>query len=408
MLFGSLLIVFAVGLSTTLILIPIVGRISVRKGWTDAPDNRRKIHSAPIPNSGGLAIVGGWSAGIGAFMILQELVPSVGSVARLLPSPIVLLGALVIAGVGFLDDLYDLHFRHKLLAQLGVTAFVFAGGVHVGLFDAALGGGFLAMAVSFSLTAMWMVGTMNAVNFLDGMDGLASGVVAIILASLAGVYLIGGKMVDLVLCVALIGSLVGFLRYNFYPARIFMGDSGSLFLGYLLAVYALHGKAHEIPVIALVIPVVAMGLPILDTGTSIIRRLVDGKSLFYADRDHIHHRLSDRLSHRTTVLVLYCVGLFFGAGALIMAAVPPGIAIIVFITGTAIVAAFLYSLGYLRRSKEESSILHSSQSGDGTVVDHALPSVAFARGSDVKTNGRIRGHSRGVAIDTRHTERRKR
>ena len=157
-----------------------------------------------------------------------------------------------------------------------------------------------------------------------------------------------------------------------------MGDSGSLFLGYLLAVYALHGKAHDVPVLALVIPVVAMGLPILDTGTSIMRRLIDGKPLFSADQDHIHHRLAEKLSHRNTVFALYGAGLFFASGAMLMAAVQPRMAIAIFLVGTAVVAAFLYSLGYLSRTSKQQTFSPPSSSGNGETGNLAIVSTTVA------------------------------
>lgn len=384
----SIVAVFVVCLCMTMALIPVVSRLAIRKGWNDDPDRGRKIHSVPIPNVGGLAIAGGWLLGVCLFVLIQRLFPSLPTDIALLPSPLILVGAVAIAGVGFLDDLYDVHFLYKLLAQLVVTAFVIAGGVRIGLMDDVLGGGFLALAVSYGLTALWMVGTMNAVNFLDGMDGLAAGVVAIILVGLAAVYLIGGRVVDIVLSVALVGSLLGFLRHNFHPAKIFMGDSGSLFLGYLLAVYALHGKAHDLPVLALVIPAVAMGLPILDTGTSIARRFIVGKSLFSPDSDHIHHRLSKKLSHRNTVLALYGIAVYFSAGAMLMAAVRPRTAVTIFLLGTAIVAVFLFWLGFVAKSTQVQPFGPLSVSGDGAVGEPAMPATVGVEPGGARVSSR--------------------
>jgi len=216
----------------------------------------------------------------------------------------------------------------------------------------------------------------------------------IIMVALAGVYLIGGRIADLVVSVALVGALLGFLRYNFYPAKIFMGDSGSLFLGYLLAVFALKGRAHDVPVLALVIPVVAMGLPILDTGTSIMRRLIDGKPLFSADQDHIHHRLAEKLSHRNTVLALYGVGLFFASGAMLMAAVSPRMAVTILLAGTAVVALFLYSLGYLSRTREHQAVLPSASSGDGATGDLAIAATTVHENAAVRDPRRSRANDR--------------
>jgi len=188
---------------------------------------------------------------------------------------------------------------------------------------------------------------MNAVNFIDGMDGAAAGVVAVAFAGLAVAHAIGGDLGALVLAAAVIGALIGFLRYNFYPASIFMGDSGSLFLGYGLAAYALRGTAHANPVLALVIPAVIMGIPVLDTGVSILRRRLTGKSLFSPDRDHIHHRLLVQMSTRRASLTLYGFGAFLALGALVMASMGPVGAAVTFLLGSVAVYGFLNYVGYL-------------------------------------------------------------
>ena len=336
---------FVLSLETAIRLTPRLKTLAIQRGWIDAPDGQRKIHAAPIPNIGGLAIVAATLVGIGGFTLAAPWLPA--GMAVLAPHPLIVLGACAIALVGFLDDLYDLNFRIKLAAQIAVALLVVASGFRIDVMGRILDNEPLELIIAIGLTVFWMVGTMNAVNFIDGMDGLAGGAVAIALAGLTGVHLVHGHVEGMILFVALMGAVLGFLRYNFHPATIFMGDSGSLFLGYLLAAYALMGSAHRDPVLQFMIPVVAMGLPILDTGLSITRRLLRGQSLFYPDRDHIHHRLAALTTHRRAVILLYALSAFFAVGAVGMSALHAPAAFALFGLGTVLVALFLQQLGYL-------------------------------------------------------------
>ena len=343
----SLALGFAVSLLAGLILVPLVRRLALRADWVDHPDGERKTHRGATPNVGGLAIVGAVCLGVAAMVVAKIQLPRPYSGALTLPDPLVLAGALLIAAIGFWDDLKDISHRTKFAGQLAVTALAFLGGARVQVFDADLGGGALALAVSAVLTVVWMVGMMNAVNLIDGMDGLAAGVVAIAFAGLAGAHAVGGDLGALVLVAAIGGALLGFLRYNFAPASIFMGDSGSLFLGYSLAAYALRGTAHASPTLALVIPAVVMGIPVLDTGVSILRRKLTGKPLFYPDRDHIHHRLQAQMTTRRAAVTLYGFGTFLALGGVAMAGMRLGPALLVFALGSAVVYAFLAYVRYL-------------------------------------------------------------
>ncbi|MEL6616458.1 MAG: MraY family glycosyltransferase, partial [Bacteroidota bacterium] len=227
------------------------------------------------------------------------------------------------------------------------------GGARGMVFDGPRGDGALALAVSAVLPVLWMVGMMNAVNLIDGMDGLAAGVVAIALVGLAAVHAIGGDVGYLVLVAGVTGALLGFLKYNRRPASIFMGDSGSLFLGYVIAAYALRGSAHTDPVLSLVIPAVVMGLPVLDIIVSMLRRKLMGRPMFSPDKDHIHHRLAERSSQTEAVTTLYWLGAFLALGACAMTALAkmPGfgmpLAVIIFALGSGVIYSFLRSVGYL-------------------------------------------------------------
>ncbi|MEM6328545.1 MAG: MraY family glycosyltransferase, partial [Bacteroidota bacterium] len=261
-----------------------------------------------------------------------------------------LVGALIISLVGLWDDLRDLDFRTKLAAQVAVAALAFSANLRITLLDGVLGEGALGMTVSFILTAVWMVGMMNAVNLIDGMDGLAAGIVAIALVGLAAVHAIGGDVGYLVLVAAMTGALLGFLRHNTSPASIFMGDSGSLLLGYVLGAYALRDGAYTNPVLALVIPAVVMGVPVLDSLVSLLRRRLTGRPVFSADRDHIHHRLAKQGTSEEAVRTLYWLGAFLALGACAMAAlarISDPLAAVTFGLGSGVVYSFLRSVGYL-------------------------------------------------------------
>lgn len=335
---------FVLSFEAALFLTPAVRRLALERGFVDQPDGDRKIHSEPVPAIGGVAIVGATLFGLMCFLLAQpwlpEPLPSLG------PPPLIVLGAVLIAGVGIIDDRRDLNFKSRLLAQVLVSLLVVASGYKIDVLDRVLGDGTVGLIVSVLLTVVWMVGTMNAVNFIDGMDGLAAGSVGIAIIGISGVHIVSGNVSGMILAVALVGALLGFLRYNSHPATIFMGDGGSLFLGYLLASFALRGGAHPHPVLQFVIPVVAMGLPILDTGVSIIRRLATGHPPFYPDRNHIHHRLAGIASYRRTILLLYVLSGFFAVGAIAMALVAPIPAFVIFALGCACTAWFLFRLGY--------------------------------------------------------------
>lgn len=338
---------FALSLVAGIVFVGAVRRMALRYGWVDAPDGGRKVHAQAVPNLGGIGILMALVVGMFAMSLARDFLPPGWTLALTPPSPLVVLGALVIALVGLADDFLDLRFQTKFVAQVAVTLMAFEGGTRVYVLDAVLGGGTPALAVSLVLTVVWMVGMMNAVNLIDGMDGLAAGVVAIAFAGLAGVHAIGGDFGALMLVAAMLGALLGFLKHNAHPASIFMGDSGSLLLGYLLAAYALRGTAHVNPVLALAIPAIIMGIPVLDTVVSILRRKLSGRPLFSADKDHIHHRLALRMDHPRAVRTLYAFGLFLAAGGLVMAAVPTMWTILVFALGCAIVYDFLRRIEYL-------------------------------------------------------------
>jgi UDP-GlcNAc:undecaprenyl-phosphate GlcNAc-1-phosphate transferase len=304
---------FLLALVVATVLTPIVTALAHRFQLFDLPDHGRKVHVNAIPRLGGIAVV------------LAMLTPIAGlslhdnAVARALFADVTLvwafaLGALGIVGLGIYDDLRGAGAKTKFSVQIVVATAMWAAGFRID----AVGGSFgLAVdlgMLSLPLTVLWIVGVVNAVNLIDGLDGLAAGIALIAATALFGVALMNGQVLLALCMAALAGSLVGFLFFNANPALIFLGDSGSLFLGFVLAVVSLwtHHKAATAVTVITALPLCVVAVPILDTTLCIIRRTSRGQSPFSPDREHLHHRLMALgLSHRAAVLTLHGVAALF-------------------------------------------------------------------------------------------------
>ena len=226
--------------------------------------------------------------------------------------------------------------------------------------------------VSIPVTLLWIVGVINAVNLLDGLDGLAAGVALIAFAALGLIFGLHGEIGLVMIALIITGALAGFLLFNFNPASIFMGDSGSLFLGYLLATYSLSGTGHANPMMALVVPAMVLGLPLVDTTLSVARRFAERKAICAPDRDHIHHRLTRTLSVRHAVLTLYAVALSFGTAAVALSLVPTYLGMTVIVGVIVMTGLGLNRLKYLRRSYVVPDVHPIGRSGaKGPVAEYA-------------------------------------
>jgi UDP-GlcNAc:undecaprenyl-phosphate GlcNAc-1-phosphate transferase len=297
----SLLFLFFASCALSLVLTPLVRNASLRLGLVDRPDYERKIHKVPIPRVGGIAIL---AAAIGAYGLLLLVRLSAGHIVRSgVPSAVRLLPAvIVIFGVGLIDDVFELRPSYKLGAQIIAALLAWAGGIHVG----AIGGHPFSFTLSFVVTIAWIVACSNAVNLIDGVDGLATGIcLCATITTLIAALL--HRNIDLAFAtVPLAGALLGFLRFNFSPASIFLGDCGSLTLGFLLGCYGIVWSEKSTTLLSLSAPLLALFVPLLDGGLAITRRFLGHKPIFRADRDHIHHKLLSRgLTPRRAVLVLY-------------------------------------------------------------------------------------------------------
>ena len=308
-----------------LALTPLVRRWVVRHGLLKPP-SARSMHQRPMPHMGGLAIVGGFTVAAAATCWQVPGVPGI------------LAGGLVIALVGVIDDVWNLRPWQKLLGQIASGVVLAMFGSRIGWVTNPLGGILYTGGVGYVLTVIWVVAVENMVNLADGLDGLAAGVTGIASLALLVVSLHQGDTASAVLAAALAGATVGFLRDNFAPANIFLGDTGAMYLGYGLAALAVLGTDKQAAALAIGVPVLALGLPFFDTAFAIVRRLRSRQPIGQADSGHLHHRLIDRgLSQRRAVLLLYSIAVACGVGAVLVVLLPRGI-------GFAIVAVLLLAL----------------------------------------------------------------
>lgn len=334
----------------TLVLTPLVRIVALRLGLVDRPGGR-KVHLQPIPRLGGLAMFLGVGAALAAQVLGEKylgwggaFVDSGHVTVRVVG---VLLGMLVIFVVGIIDDLVTLSPGFKLAGQVVAAGIVVAAGLRIEFVGDPLRGGLIMLGLlSIPVTLVYIVGFTNVINLIDGLDGLAAGVSAIAAASLLVLALQGNRLDAAALALALIGACLGFLRYNFHPASIFMGDSGALFLGFTLAVISLMGVMKSTATIALAVPLLIIGVPIFDTGSAIVRRLLHSRPIQEADKGHIHHRLLGRgFDQRQTVLIIYvwCAALAVGGYAVRWS--PGPIRAVAFIALFAITGFMAYWLG---------------------------------------------------------------
>ena len=299
----------AVAFIASILLTPLVKRLAFRLGAVDAP-NYRKVHARIMPRLGGLAI---YCAFIIGFFFLKIVTGFESDYAYA-----IIIAATIIVFTGIIDDMREISAKAKLLGQvIAACIVVFGGGIQMNFinlpFDGILNFGWLAIP----LTIIWIVGVTNAVNLIDGLDGLAAGVSTIALATLAAMAMIMGNGIVIAMASILAAATLGFLVFNFHPAKIFMGDTGALFLGFMISVLALLGFKN-VTVISFIIPIIILGVPISDTFFAIVRRLRQKKKWSDPDKSHLHHRLLDLgFSHRQTVLLIYAIAAVFGVVAIV-------------------------------------------------------------------------------------------
>ena len=305
---------FIVSFAFTFATTPLVRRFAFKIGAIDIPKDNRRMHKTPTPRIGGLAIIFGFT--VATLCFAQPSRQLYGTLA----------GAAIIAVMGVIDDCKNLPAKLKFVIQIiAALVVVFAGDIKIDVFT---NPNFLSDNpywvlpewLSVTLTVIWIVFITNAVNFIDGLDGLAAGVSAIMSISLVFISIRVGEYSIAILGIALMGSCFGFLPFNFNPAKIFMGDTGSTFLGFMLATLSIQGVFKSYAVISFAVPLLILGLPLFDALFAMIRRILRGQSPMTADRGHLHHRLVDMgFSQKQTVFILYAISGVLGITAVLLA-----------------------------------------------------------------------------------------
>ncbi|RJR31838.1 MAG: undecaprenyl/decaprenyl-phosphate alpha-N-acetylglucosaminyl 1-phosphate transferase [Desulfobacteraceae bacterium] len=342
----TLIAVFIVSMVLALILTPLAAKAAKKLGVLDFP-SERKVHQKAVPRAGGLAIYLSFYLSFVPMLLLgTKLLDFFYSDVRLI---YVVAGAGIIFLLGLIDDIWGVRANTKILVQVFSALVAYMGGIQIHALQipmfAVLDLGWLSLPA----TVLWVLLVVNAVNLIDGLDGLATGVtffVCMVLIILC--VMIHEQLKVAILLASLAGSTLGFLRYNFNPASIFLGDSGSYFLGYMLATLSMFGSIKGHAAVAILIPMIALGIPLMDTIWSSIRRFIRGQRIFKPDMDHFHHRLIKiGFSHRRAVLLLYGFTVLMGTVALLMVqASDQRSALLLFLVG-AIVIFGIRKLGYL-------------------------------------------------------------
>ena len=312
----TILFTFISALLCALILTPLIRRFAKAAGLEDYP-GARKIHKAAVPRIGGIALFFSFLFPFVLFFMFRPPSLASGLVFSDSRTTGFLAGALIIFLVGLLDDLQGLTPLVKFAGQIITALVAYWWGFHIDAVSMPVVGGVSLGFFALPVTVFWFVLVMNAINLADGLDGLAAGICLFVSLAMLFVCSTSGRIVEALAFAALAGALLGFLRYNFYPASIFMGDSGSYFLGYSLAAFSVAGSIKGQVATAMLIPVIALGVPLIDTLWAPFRRFIFGQKIFQPDRDHFHHKLVKLgYTQRRAVLLIYFLTIILGIGAI--------------------------------------------------------------------------------------------
>lgn len=338
---------------------PLLRALALRLGAVSASGGRN-VNRREIPRLGGVAIA---CSTLGPLIILFFVQTEVARIVRLSSTPVVgmMIGAAAMCAMGALDDVRPQRAGTKLIIQVLVALLAYSAGFHIPSLYLPWLGAVSVGPLDLPLTLLWIVGITNAVNLIDGLDGLAAGIALCAAATNLVVAVASGAVLVAIVMAAMMGALFGFLYYNFNPARIFMGDSGSYFLGFTLATASLAGSQKASTAVSLLVPILALGLPIFDTLLSVIRRILERRSLFSPDRGHIHHKLLDLgLTHRRAVLALYSVSLLFALSALAISLGRDWVVGVALLVAALLVAGLVRTSRFVSRASGEGAPLSST------------------------------------------------
>ena len=358
-LFVPTVLSLAAAATSAFLVTPLVRDFARRQGWMDQPDGGRKLHVTPVPRLGGVAVFFAFASTCAVLLSLQGL----GWIGAEISSHAyvhLLLACGAVTAIGVLDDIFDVRPLHKVAVQAVAAAYLFVNGYRIDAVSNPLSGNSVELGwLSVPLTVLWFVAMSNAFNLIDGMDGLAAGVGLFSTTTLFIACVINERWEIAIVAAALGGALLGFLRYNFNPASIFLGDSGALLIGFALAAIAVRGSMKSSAVVAIAAPLMALAVPILDAGIAVFRRLVRGHDVFQADGDHIHHRLLHMgLTPRRVVIILYAVAAAFGALSLFTMTSQSQVVGLVILASSVVTWIGIQQLGYAEVAEIQRTLRH--------------------------------------------------
>lgn len=342
---------------------PLAIKFAVKKGIIDNPkQDDRRVHKKPTPRAGGIAIIASIMFSLLLYYIASIFIDNLKVDNRFFGY---IIGALIIGAMGLIDDIKNLKAMQKFLMQIVAATIVYIFGISIiGVKIPFIYKNLIDFGIfAYPVTVIWVLAITNAVNLIDGLDGLAAGISSISAISLLTIFAITGAPIEVVvITIALVGATLGFLPYNFNPAKTFMGDVGSNFLGFTLAVVSIMGMAKGYTVLAIVAPIIILGIPIFDMVFAIVRRLWRGQSVMTADKDHVHHRLLRRgLSQKQTVLILYGFTSILGITAVAITANMIYQLILLILAISCILAVYIVYKKMKKEEDEEGEILTISE-----------------------------------------------
>lgn len=347
---NNYLLVFMVALFISYILTPEIKKLAIKIGAVDVPKDNRRMHKEPMPRLGGLAIYI-------SFMVTVLIAVDINT--KILS---ILVGATIIVILGIIDDIKAIGAKWKLLGQLLAALVVIYGGVSIDFLRFPIGDReIIGLGILYiPVTIFWIIGITNTLNLIDGLDGLSAGVGLISSISLFSIAVIQGRYDVALILIILAGATLGFLRYNFNPAKIFMGDTGSLLLGFLLGTLSIEGVMKSVTTIAVILPVLVLGIPIFDTAFAIVRRIINKRSIAEADKGHLHHRLFNMgYTQRQTVLILYAISVILGGSAVLLSG--GSNYVIIFIFAAICLLASVMILRYIRKNKNNEEFAYKKR-----------------------------------------------
>ncbi|WP_235599974.1 glycosyltransferase family 4 protein [Alkalihalobacillus trypoxylicola] len=333
---------FIIALFVSVASIPIIIKVAIKFGFVDEP-NHRKVHSKAMPRIGGLAIIFGT---ISALLYLKPSSPYLLEIA---------IGAAILITIGLIDDRYPLSARVKLFGQLLSAIIVVSSGLTIDYMNIPFFGDVQFGIWSYPISIGWILIMINSINLIDGLDGLAGGVSTIATSTILLMALMspGAHFTIIAFSIAIIGSTLGFLIFNFHPAKIFMGDTGSLFLGYGIAIISMLGFFKSVTIFSLIIPILILGVPILDTSFAIVRRFLNKQKISDADKGHLHHCLLNMgFDHRKTVFIIYGMSLAFSGAAIMFSRSTLWVSILSLFILMAVVQVFAECIGLIGKRRK--------------------------------------------------------